>query len=420
MRLILRPFVSILPSSTCFATIQAAVDAAAAGDTIVVSPNPPKGYTENVVVNTVDLTIKGRSNPHCTKATAASTVVVDNCETTAFPTSCGGSGFEINASGVTIENFLIRHGRRGIDINGGGSNATINNVCFIEIFEGIDADPGSDVNNVTVSNCHFNGIRAVEAVDIQGDDATVTWNVLLNTDGVKIMGDRATVKFNTIKVTTDNECIEIDGDYAYIADNLVDGCESDSIDYRGDNSTIRKNHINSTADDENGIDARGDYLKIEENVILIASDSGIEYQGNSSTIYGNIVENTGADSDSEPGIQIRGDDNMIIENITRENTFAGIKNDSGDRNTYRGNISERNGKSGIQIEDGSDNVVDQNRFRGNHGEGINNASSAVATVITDNTSTKNRTDVCNDGDIATFTGNDFATGGTGTPCVVEK
>jgi len=128
----------------CFSTIQAAVNAASTGDMINIAPNPsPKGYTENVVVNTSGLTIKGSAQ-----------VIVDTCETTAFPNGCGGSGFEINASGVTIENLIIRHARDGVRIMVGGDNTIIRKVNFIEILDtGVEADNGSsnNVNNVEVA-----------------------------------------------------------------------------------------------------------------------------------------------------------------------------------------------------------------------------------------------------------------------------
>ncbi len=441
--------------ASCFATIQDAVDNAFPGDTIVISPNPdPKGYTENVVVDTSDLTIigkhkkgkwekdkweKDKKGKICCPA-----VIVDTCETTGSPTSCGGNGFEINASGVTIKNVTIRHADKGVEIIVGGDNATIKNVCFIDNEEGVDADNLSpnNVNNVKVINCEFIGSHPEGAIDIRGDDAYVEKNTLLNTDGIEIKGNRATVKSNTVRVTTDRECIdgegddalitknhlgpndddgiEWDGNNAEITYNKINGCEDAGINYAGENANISHNNITDINDDDAGIFAEGNNLKITNNYISNTSNEGIDCIGDSNTISKNTVKLAGNDSDSEPGIEIEGNDNIITYNITRLNSFAGIVNESGSDNEYIGNISKNNGTSGIRIEDGDGNIVDKNRTLHNHGEGINNDVTAINTVVTNNTSLGNRTDVCNAGTIATFTGNNFVTGGDATPCVVEQ
>jgi len=444
-------------SPPCFATIQAAVNAAAAGDTIDIAVNPSsKGYTENVVIATANLTLigKGKASGGPTSEKCPN-VIVDACETGADPTDCGvntfgGDAITVNAAGVTVQGLLIRHGDKGIGLNAGADNTTITSVCFIDNGEHVFSG-GGVVNDVTVADSLFRGGSGGDAIDLDGDDIQIQRNIFFTTDnGVDITGDNFYISNNNF-ITSNDDCIDVRGDNGKIHDNVLKTCD-DPIDYDGDQPDIRRNDITSAAggqgvdlfcsdgsfdpatctggtiannkingvgDDTQGMDVDGDNLVIENNNIVSTADEGINYEGSHGIIRNNAVRRAGSENES-PGIDIDGSDNLIEGNIVELNSYVGIRNYSGDDNTYRQNKVVNNGRSGILIKEGDDTIIDNNIVVRNHGEGVNNGSLATDTTIDNNTITDNRTDVCNDGSVLSFVGNTFGTGGIATACVVDQ
>lgn len=146
-------------------TIQAAVDAAAPGDTICITPDT---YTEGVVIETDDLTLRGSGNPK--------NVVLD-----------GGTGvreavFVTDASGVTLDGLTVRNTggsgssleSYGIRVVGASDEFTLRNSVIRDISEearasglSVDAAPGPIPNSnptvvpisaTTVENCRIQNI----------------------------------------------------------------------------------------------------------------------------------------------------------------------------------------------------------------------------------------------------------------------
>lgn len=458
----------------CFATIQAAVDAAAPGDTINIAENrSSKGYTENVVINTPDLTLKGRTRgfrPFFGNALVSGgvkeercpKVIVDACETAADPTDCGvntetGDAITVNASGVVIQGLLIRHADDGVALNAGADDTTIHSVCFIDNNKHVSSNE-NEASSATVKESLFRGERGGGAIHLNGDDHQVLRNIFLTTDnGIDISGDNALISKNRF-VTSNDECIDVHGDNGKIHDNTLTGCE-DPINYSGDQPDIRRNiieranddaaievrcyeddpstctggtiadnRINGVADDAQGIETYGDNLVIEFNYIWSLADQGIDYNGSNGIIRGNTVGRSGSESGdgARPGIDIEGDNNLIENNWVNLNSYVGIRNFAGNDNTYRRNRVENNGRSGIYIRAGDNTIVENNTVIRNHGEGINNGGDSSVpvtptnTTIDNNTVTNNRTDICNDGTVASFVGNTFGTGGIATACVVDQ
>jgi parallel beta-helix repeat protein len=313
----------------------------------------------------------------------------------------------------------------GVVVNPTFENATIEDICFIANKDGVDID----ADFATVKGCRFKLGDHDPTIDVDADDVLLHRNILVGADGIEIDGDRATVTENEIRNTDDNECIDFTGISldAVVTHNLLEECDGDAIsnDAGGNNATISHNIIRNLPDDADGIDWDGNNVTIYGNMITSGDDNGIRFNGDDSTIDGNFIEQISGDDNSDAGIAVTGEDNLITHNTTRLNGYAGILNTNGDRNTYRENVSEKNGRAGIRIQDGTDNIVDDNTLFDNDGEGINNGGrgTAINTVITDNTSLSNRSDVCNDtagpSSIAVFTGNAFVTGGVATDCVVN-
>lgn len=437
-------------NSSCYQTIQAAVDAASPGDLIFVFPHPDsRGYRENVTVNKANLTIAGvyvdggptlqaltglkpaelsqavetlgqgegkEGKEKGGEAPSCPAQILSTCETTAFPTSCDGDGFTIDADGVTIRNMTIRHADDAVFIDD-QDDATLNNLCVIESDDGVDGTGSND--DLRVTNSAFLGLRNT-GIDPNGDRMRVLNNFIRNAqdDGIDITSNEAIVAHNVVK-TADDDCIDVEGDRVLIAHNRINGCDSEGIEYTGTESKIRENEVLNVMDDDEGINLEGDENTVANNYIDRATEEGIEIDGNRNRVHHNRVERSG-DNDAEGAIDISGDDNRIWSNVAWKNARAGFRNQDGNRNHYEDNLSSENGKSGIRVTDGDDTVVIRNAFLNNEGEGINVDTDAANTVVRFNKSFGNYRDICNDSATTTFDSNAFKTGGAGTACVVEQ
>ena len=133
-----------------FTTIQAAVDAASAGDTIVVKDG---AYTENVNVTgaLVLMTENGRENVVVTAASPAAPV------------------FAISADGVTVRDFTVRGPTNehiaGIENIGYDDCLIIGNDCGGALYNGIHLGGDATNNTVTENYCHDNTRRGISLRD---------------------------------------------------------------------------------------------------------------------------------------------------------------------------------------------------------------------------------------------------------------
>ena len=122
-------------------TIQAAIDAATSGDTIIVGDGV---YTENLRVNKENLTIRSENGA------AATTVQTPNPDDHVF---------EVTASGVSIVGFTVRNAKgsekAGIYLSGGDNCDIENNICENNSY-GIYLGSSSNNNNLTNNTCENN------------------------------------------------------------------------------------------------------------------------------------------------------------------------------------------------------------------------------------------------------------------------
>jgi parallel beta-helix repeat protein len=513
----------------CYPTIQAAVNAAGAGDVIAVKPGT---YFENVrIIGDKDgLTIMGAAVPvwrFRLPVAQPEDVVVD-----AYPLGgpASGPGFRIhNVDGVTIRSLTVRNADddggafRPGNIYSNGDFTTIDNVHLLS-----SEDAGVKINgdDATVNDC-FIAANDHRGIDIHGDRALVRGNVIWNndTDGIRIRSDNATIVGNDIIQVEDGDGIDVDdGDNAVITDNYIHSCGDDGIEVEwGNNAYIARNTIRTVSDDgiylremtnstvtkndvkgcdDEGIDSYtcdwdgfvcllvGNNT-FTDNIVEFTDDEAFDITEQNPTVTGNtamnIFDDDGYDIDcphgclggtisnnyaayatdddegfdldvdnmtisgnvaehnAEEGFDIDGDNNTISNNTARYNGTEGweegfdiagdgnlIHNNLGEfnygrgfyvrgANTVTGNTALNNYRTGIKLGNthGGTLAVNSNIANDNHGEGIANDATTGWVVITNNTALGNRTDICNDGNIFTFLGNTFVTGGAATACDLD-
>lgn len=127
------------PGATAFGTIQDAITAATAGDTIYLAPGT---YNENLVINK-SLTLVG--------ATTATTII--NATTTAV---------EIQSGTVALKNLTLQGGDFGVDAKAGATDVNLDGVAISGISKfGIVTDVGADSSTtISISNGTFSGLTA--------------------------------------------------------------------------------------------------------------------------------------------------------------------------------------------------------------------------------------------------------------------
>lgn len=426
----------------CHATIQSAVDVASPGDVILIAPHPDAtGYTENVVIATSGLTLRGD-----TVAPAANLfeqvcpqVVLDGCETPeALVTlsTCGAVSIAVGASDTVIERILLRHGR--IVFGPGSERSVLSESCVI----GTRTNPvrsNGPVNDLQITRTVFQGGDS-HSIDLQGDNIKVRHNQLYAVDnGIRIWGDDMQVAFNTIRACND-QCLILEGNDAWVEGNLLVGGD-DGLYITGDNPTVIHNVVehftdlnlrvtctnpcsggvvsgnrvvsNDDDDDLIRIDLADRFI-VEDNWLAFSSEKGLDFRGRDSQIRRNTIYRAGSENAGESCLMISEIDNIGGGNLIEDNRFLlctmnGIRQAGGDQNIYRNNEIIGAGLVGIRVDGGVGTRIEGNQISGSHGEGISNRSGAVDTVIINNVLTANRVDFCNTGSIADFSGNSFAT-----------
>ena len=447
-------------------SIQAAVDAAVAGDTVVISAG---NYDENVLVpaGKDGLTITGKG-----KVFINAQGVSDS--------DGDGDGIRIESHDVTLSKLTIRHAEgAGVRATvGGGDGASFLSGLTIEkvrVINGVGAGLDVQADDCTVTHCVFagngvgggggNGLRIVGAnarviktqvlndgdagIQITGDDAVVdacTVSAIEDGDGIHISGERATVRKCSVSIidligihvgegsghlvennrveTTSDHGLCVQGDDSVVQKNGVRSTCSDAVVLYGDGLRVASNTITHVANDSVGVVVFGPSVPadmfqgsagsvIEKNKVISAQGGGYELELLDSTVSRNLAQACGGEN--EFGFRIRGDGNTIDRNTAKSGDDTGFLIDHGDHNTLTSNKASGNTDNGIVIfgVSSTGNILDSNIVSNNSGDGIQNAG--VGTILRENKIKGNLQDLSNEtlggASYVDEGGNSFSTGG---------
>jgi VCBS repeat-containing protein len=145
---------TLLVGNGGYATIQAAVNAAHAGDTIVVGAGV---YNENVVISTNDLHLiaSGDVTIHGTfkseNGLADGDSVADFLATAASYLTNSGNGINVNADGVTLDGFKVDGFNTGLNMQNGVDGLTLNNMQFTDTVQAIFKGTTATISDLTIN-----------------------------------------------------------------------------------------------------------------------------------------------------------------------------------------------------------------------------------------------------------------------------
>lgn len=374
-------------------SIQAAVNAAGAGDTILVKAGT---YKENVSIapGKEGLVLRGVGK-----------VTID-----ARPNGASGSGaaLAIGADGVRVENLLVRLALDGLSSS--GVVVVANDVVFKNVKSWANEQAGFVIfgHRVRLERCHVQACE-LSGIAITGDDSIVDRCTVRQCDsaGISITGNNALVRKCVVHTIEDDSGIEIVGSDAHVIDNAVFDTDGAAIDVQGNDVVIRGNTVRSGPDADGILIDLATVGTIENNTCVECFQAGIRVGGDCSSILVAKNKVLRCGTESSHAIDIDGDQCTITGNTVFEAESDGI-HVGGTGCVIQSNKVSRCFEDGIQINDVGA-TVSKNFVKDCVGEGIEN--SADGTNVTDNVMKGNRIDFVNDTTLGEFSGNVFATGG---------
>jgi len=339
-----------------FDTIQAAVDAAAAGDVIVVS----KGvYDENVFIEHDSLTLKGKS-------ATINGGYLGNCIT-------------LFGSDVSIEGFTLVNGGQLVldgDPTGGlvasGNNVTLKKLSVRLCVEvGIALSGTGSITQCSISDCTDTGIRVETGAPAGTTVTTISKNVVERCeDGLELLDGPFLVEKNTCEGNVGR------GIFLTIPDPGGTFVETD----------VMKNELRFNEDDGLEIDYQDSdgFLRIEKNVIE-SNSRGMALSGFAFSIVGNTIQDN-----RSGGIDLEASFSSLDKNKVRDNgahgilvghsvTGLGTPAEAG-TNTLKDNTIQGNGGDGVHI-GSSNNEVTDCTITDNAGDGIEVIALAADNVL---------------------------------------
>ncbi len=270
---------------SAYQTIQAAVNAARPGSTILVAPGV---YPEAVTVLTTNLTILG-GQIHARGESGPSIV-----ETT-------GVAFTLEANNIQLSHFTIEppansSGTAGVEITAGSGDLVQNNLIDSESTGiGVDTDDMVAISSVTING------NTVEQASMVGIDVIVTATACLSGNTTNSDGTGIDVGSSTARVT--------------VLSNKANNDSGIGIFVIASSVTYQKN---TTDDDGSGVDLDTSSAMVSGNV---ADDDffGFFIESGSATITGNTANSSG-----DAGFNLEVGPGTISNNTANDGTSGGF------------------------------------------------------------------------------------------------
>lgn len=387
-----------------YTTIQAAVDAASAGDKVKVRAGT---YTENVVVDK-QLSIKGADASLANYRDAAKASIVDPVNNTA--TGGVGIAFDLQADGIKIKGFTIGE----FDAN---------------------TDPDGAIG-IRTSASHA-GYKIEDNVIEQN-----TIGIYLNTSSSSTNTPAKTeVEDNVIR---DNNRAGANSGNGIYSDQGLQNAKIEDNQFTGSNDLAS---IRIVASDDDNSTALRSNIKVEDNKFTDVTGAGIYFEN----VVDSLIDDNDLTNIALSGIQLNGGNQRVTikhNDLNRPGTrdlFGIILSDDSEIGSNQNNLIKKNhistaGSTGIVIRDSSSNTLERNRIKNSdagvaqnalHGNGIalvnadnntlvrnrtlDNARNGISldAASTGNTLTKNKSKDNNADNLSAFDYNDSTTGGTG-------
>jgi parallel beta-helix repeat protein len=366
---------------SAYQTIQAAVNAARPGSTILVAPGV---YPEAVTVSTNNLTILG-GQIHARGESGPSIV-----ETT-------GVAFTLEASNIQLSHFTIEPpanstGTAGVDITAGSGDLVQNNLIESESTGiGVDTDDLVAISSVTIND------NTVEQASMVGIDVIVTGTVSLsgnttNNDGAGIDVESSTARATVLSNKANNNSaigvIVIASSVTYQKNTTDDDGSGVNLDT---SSAMVSGNV--ADDDFTGFFIVSGSATIAGNTANSNQDAGF----NIALAVGTVTNNTATDDGatgafsagffiSTTGTAAKGP--TITDNTASCNLGNGFVLLNDHANFFE-NTANANGNDGILLEDVHNATISHNTTRSNLNDGIEVESDSINNVFSDNTALNN-------------------------------
>ena len=273
--------------------LQAAIDAAPDGQTIVVT----KGlYAPIVLDGRTGLVLKGRGKPVIDGSTASNCILLTDCQD------------------LAISGFVLKDSQLSAVLGNGCDTVTLSKCLVLDAGdEGIEF---ADCEKITIDR---------NTIDGTGDDGIAL------SDGSGEPTNNSVITRNKIMHVPDGG-IDINGDNNVVSKNLVKFSEANGVLLQnGTGNEVTKNRLVHI--DGIGIDIWDGGNTFSQNKIVQSTSHGIDVDADGNTLTKNVVTKAG-----QVGVIVRGESNQVTQNRISSSSTVDLQDTTGGAtNTYVGN-----------------------------------------------------------------------------------